>query len=258
MNCLIYRLNAGRDFVRGRSRCLCCEHELAWRDLIPVLSYLELGGHCRYCGKSISIQYPLVELAVGILFAAAAVILAPGTVFGFNLRPEAILNLVYYWAVISALVVIFVYDLRWYLISDGVIAAALTFSGLFYAGHFFYEYSLTGTPDFETLANPVLAALLAFSFFLTIFLVSNGKWMGFGDVKFSFLMGMILGFPGILPGLFFAFSLGAIIGLSLISAGKKRIGSEIPFGPFLATGTLIALFFGEKLFDWYLAIGCQG
>jgi prepilin signal peptidase PulO-like enzyme (type II secretory pathway) len=78
--------------------------------------------------------------------------------------------------------------------------------------------------------------------------------MGIGDVKLAFLMGLILGFPNILVSLFLAFFLGAIIGIGLVISGKKQLSSEVPFGPFLVTGTFIALFWGQKIVDWYLNI----
>jgi leader peptidase (prepilin peptidase)/N-methyltransferase len=97
-----------------------------------------------------------------------------------------------------------------------------------------------------------LSALGAAGFFLVIFLISRGKWLGFGDVKLVFLMGLFLGFPKILVALFFAYLIGAIIGIGLVLAKKKTLKSEVPFGPFLVTGTFIALFFGSQLINWYL------
>ena len=83
-------------------------------------------------------------------------------------------------------------------------------------------------------------------------MISRGKWLGFGDVKLGFLIGLFLGFPKILVSLFFAYFIGAIIGIGLIILGKKTLKSEIPFGPFLVTGIFIAFFFGEKFISWYL------
>ncbi|PJA84391.1 MAG: hypothetical protein CO144_01935 [Candidatus Nealsonbacteria bacterium CG_4_9_14_3_um_filter_35_11] len=87
---------------------------------------------------------------------------------------------------------------------------------------------------------------------MAIFLISRGKWLGFGDVKLAFFMGLFLGFPDILVALFLAFLIGAMIGLGLIIFKKKGLKSEIPFGPFLITGTLIALFWGNQIINWYL------
>lgn len=99
---------------------------------------------------------------------------------------------------------------------------------------------------------PLLAGISAAGFFFLIWLVSRGKWMGFGDVKLGFLIGLFLGFPNVLVALFLAFFVGAIIGTGLMLVGKKKLKSEVPFGPFLITGIFLALFWGERLVEWYL------
>ncbi len=105
---------------------------------------------------------------------------------------------------------------------------------------------LGGTP------RTVLAGLAAAAFFLAIFLISRAKWLGFGDVKLAFLLGLLLGFPDILIALFLAFSIGAIIGVGLILLKRKTLKSELPFGPFLVGAAFIALFWGEKIINFYL------
>ena len=92
----------------------------------------------------------------------------------------------------------------------------------------------------------------AAGFFFLIWLISRGRWMGFGDVKLGFFMGLFLSWPNILVALFSAFFIGAIIGIGLIIAGKKTLKSQVPFGPFLVTGTFIALFWGQNLINWYI------
>lgn len=223
LNCLIYRLETGQSFLFGRSFCPHCKHQLGFRDLIPVLSFLLLRGRCRYCQKKISWQYPLVELAAGVLF-----------VLVFNLLRS---DLGFYFIAISFLVVIFVYDLKHFIIPDEVIYPAIGIT----LAYDLLRSNLSGRYDL------LISALGAAAFFLAIVLISRGKWMGLGDFKLAILMGLILGFPGILVALFFAFFLGAIIGVGLILAKKKTLKSEVPFGPFLVAGTFLALFFGEKL-----------
>jgi len=169
LNCLIYRLNIGQSVLKGRSYCPKCKHRLSWRDLVPVLSYLELNGKCRYCRKTISSQYPLVELAAGILFAAVAVILEPGIVYSFDFAAYNLFGLAYYWLAVSSLIVVFVYDLKWFIIPDEIILCGLLASVFFYASRFFYVFSLTGKFDLDLLANPFLSALLCFSFFWRYF-----------------------------------------------------------------------------------------
>lgn len=243
LNCVIYRLvltpkidsdglEIKETFLRGRSFCPHCKRTLGWQDLIPILSFFILKSKCRYCQKKISWQYPLVEIATGLLF-----------VLCFLFVPDRAL----FWSGISCfLIIIFVYDLKHYIIPDKVIFPAIGLTLI---------YNLV-TSDFipHTLyfLNPLIAAFGAAGFFLFIVLFSQGKWMGLGDVKLAFFMGLLLGFPNILAALFSAFLIGAIIGVGLILAKKKTLGSRVPFGPFLVIGTFIASFWGETIINWYL------
>lgn len=217
LNCVIYRLEKGKSFLKGRSFCPHCSHQLQWLDLIPILSFFILKGRCRYCQRKISWQYPLIEIATGLLFLL---------IFNFQFSTSI-------YIIACFLIIIFVYDLKHYLILDKVIYPAVVIAAVF---NFSNWSSALGTAGF----------------FLAIVLLSKGKWMGVGDIKLAFLMGLMLGFPDILVALFLAFMTGAIIGIGLIFWGKKTLKSEVPFGPFLIGGTLIALFWGERLINWYL------
>jgi len=146
------------------------------------------------------------------------------------------------------LIIIFVYDLKYYLIPDKIIYPAIAVTFL---------YQLFRISDFKLLVNPLLSALPASLFFLTIVLVSRGKWMGVGDIKLAFFIGLFLGWPNILVALFLAFFIGAIIGVGLIVTGKKTLKSEVPFGPFLVAGTFMAMFWGQNIINWYLNF-CAG
>jgi len=241
LNCVIYRLEKNESFLKGRSYCPHCKHILSWKDLIPILSFLILKRKCRYCKNKISVQYPLVELATGILFVSVAQL----TVNSEQLTISNLVNFCYLLIVICFLIIIFVYDLKYFLIPDKVIHPAIIIALIF-------NFQFLISKQFSIFNYSILSAFGAAFFFLLIFLVSRGKWLGFGDVKLAFFMGLFLGFPNILVALFFAFFIGAIIGIGLIISGKKTLKSEIPFGPFLVTGTFIALFFGNQIINWYL------
>ncbi len=235
LNCIIYRLEENKSFLSGRSFCPNCKHVLGWQDLIPLFSFLILKGKCRYCQQKISWQYPLVEISTALIFLS---------IFNFQFSIFNFQNLIticFLFLVSCFLVIIFVYDLKHYIILDKVIYSLIGIT-------FFYQLFGSGQP----LLNPLLSAFLAAFFFLLIVLVSRGNWMGIGDIKLAFFMGLFLGFPNILFALFSAFFIGAIIGIGLIISGKRTLKSEIPFGPFLVTGTFLALFFGEKIINWYL------
>lgn len=241
LNCLIYRLEKGEGFLKGRSYCPLCQHALNWQDLIPVLSFLILLGKCRYCQKRISWQYPLVEISTGLLFTLIF------ATFGWPLS-------IFYFLISIFLVIIFVYDLKHYLIPDKVIYPAVATAGIYHLIRLLGELLGEDSPlqVWRGLSSPALSAFGAAAFFLAIVLLSRGRWMGAGDIKLAFLMGLILGFPNILVALFLAFFWGAIIGVGLIISGKKNLKSEVPFGPFLIAGTFFALFWGEKIMNWYL------
>jgi len=246
LNCVIYRLETGGNFLKGRSFCPLCKKELAWQDLFPIFSFIFLKGKCRYCQQKISWQYPLVEIAAGTIFLLVFKL--------FFLNSEVLLadclGLLYYWTIAAFLIVIFVYDLKHYIIPDKIIYPAIIVSGAWYliSGIFFNSYAGYG------MLNTAYAALGAAAFFLFIVLVSRGRWMGAGDIKLAFLMGLILGWPGILAALLLAFYLGAIIGVGLMILKKKELKSEVPFAPFLVVGTFLILFWENELLDWYQAI----
>ncbi|PIW90288.1 MAG: prepilin peptidase [Candidatus Nealsonbacteria bacterium CG_4_8_14_3_um_filter_40_11] len=252
LNCIIYRLQTGESFLKGRSFCPHCRHELSWQDLIPVFSFLILKGRCRYCQKPISWQYPLVELATGIIFLLIVWNLEFGICLEFG-----IWNLLFYLLISCFLIIIFVYDLKHYIIPDAVIYPAIAIAFLYQLFRMlnFVNWNLFGIWNVESgILRPISSAFLASLFFLAIVFLSQGKWMGLGDVKLAFLMGLFLGFPNILVALFLAFFIGAIIGIGLIISGKRTLKSEVPFGPFLITGTFIALFWGNQITNWYLSL----
>lgn len=234
LNCVIYRLEENKSFLKGRSFCPKCKHVLAWYDLIPILSFLYLRGRCRYCKKKISLQYPLVELATGFLFVF---------IYDFLMSDSrGTSDILFYFVISGFLIIIFVYDLKHYLIPDQVIYPAIGITLI-------YDLLIY---DIHGMSEIFASALGAAGFFLAIVLISRGKWMGAGDIKLAFLMGLILGWPNILVALFFAFFSGAIIGIGLVLAKSKSFKSEVPFGPFLAAGTLMAMFYGQNLINWYL------
>jgi len=238
LNCVIYRLETGGSFLKGRSFCPHCKHKLALQDLIPVFSFLFLRGKCRYCGQKISPQYPLVEIATATLFLLMAEAKPLSIETGFLM-------------VISCfLIVIFVYDLKHYIIPDKVIYPAIAIALIFN----YLSEAKVGDEGFAfvDLQFSILSAIGAAAFFAAIVLVSRGKWMGIGDIKLAFLMGLILGWPNIFVALSLAFFIGAIMGIGLIIFGRKKMKSEIPLGPFLITGTFLIMFFGNKIMSWYL------
>ena len=245
LNSVIYRLDKKESPLRGRSFCPYCHHKLALIDLIPVLSFLILGGRCRYCHKKISLQYPLVELATAFLFLFSVVYL------GLPFDLFSLLNIFFIFLFLSFLIIIFVYDLKYFIIPDKIIYSAVVSA-------FLYQVFLAtrlgfDVGSFDLTLRAVFAGFCAGGFFLFIYLLSQGKWLGFGDVKLAVFLGFLVSWPNILVVLFFAFLIGAIIGVILIGLKKRNLRSEVPFAPFLVAGTIVALFAGTKLIEIYIS-----
>ena len=242
LNVLADRLPKDESVLKGRSHCDKCKKTLQWYDLIPLLSFVSLKGKCRYCQTRLSPYYPTVELTTGIIFVLTAFFILNGSQFLIN--SQLLINLIYYLFIVSSLIVIFFADLKYGIIPDKVIFPSIVVS-------FIYLLLIHNS----LFLIHLFAALGASLFFLLLFLITKGKGMGFGDVKLAFLMGLILGFPGIVVALYVAFLTGAIVGCILIICHQKRIfGTTIPFGPFLVTGTLLAIFFGEFLTQIFLRV----
>ncbi|MDD3190418.1 MAG: prepilin peptidase [Candidatus Pacebacteria bacterium] len=244
LNVVIFRLGTDDKIVNSRSKCLACSHQLAWYDLFPVFSFLSLGGKCRYCKAKISWQYPLVEIATGILFATLFFQIFQNYDFIFS-------NFISYFFLIfifSALIVIFVFDLRHYIIPDEVIYPAIIISFLLVL---LKSFLAGGTFNYLFFMNFLASAFLAGGFFMFLVIITKGKGMGGGDIKLGFLMGLVLGLPNILLALFLAFISGALVGVFLIALGRKKMKSMLPFGPFLIFGFSVSYFWGSKIIGWY-------
>ena len=242
LNVVIARIGTNKSPFSGRSQCPHCSHQLGALDLIPVLSFVALRCRCRYCNKKISWQYPLVEILTAFIFAVVIFSRLESGAQAFD-----VLALVCLLVVFCVLIVIFVYDLLHYLILDTTLAVL---GGAVVAFHAF-SFLAQGSVDVHDIGALVGAGLVPCLIFFGFFFISQGKWMGFGDVKFVFIMGLLLGFPNIIVALFIAFISGAIIGVVLIGLGDKRMKDKVPFAPFLIAGLCVAFLLGEHIVDWY-------
>lgn len=233
LNCLIWRLRT-EEWVTGRSYCPECKKEIKWYDNIPVLSFLLLRGKCRFCGKSISFQYPAVELVTALLFTLSFYL-------NFNGSEVNSIILLRDLFIISVMVVVFVYDLKWYLILDKVMFPSI--------------FAVLILNILSGVSWPVIlvSAIIGLGFFLLQFLVSGGAWIGGGDIRLGLFMGVALAnWKILLFAIFVSYMIGSVIGVGLIVLKRKEWGSKVPLGIFLATGTLIAVFWGEGIVNWYL------
>ncbi len=241
LNVLADRLPQDGSVIKGRSRCDKCKKTLKWYDLIPLLSFVNLKGKCRYCHARLSFFYPIIELTTGVMFAITTFFILNGSQFLIS-NFQLLITLIYYLFIVSSLIVIFFADLKYGIIPDKIIFP----SALISIAYLFFNHQ-------SLIINHLLSAIGASFFFLLLFLITKGRGMGFGDVKYAFLMGLVLGFPNIIVSLYVAFLTGAIVGCILIIWRKKALrGTSIPFGPFLVLGTLSAIFYGEVLVQSFL------
>lgn len=243
-------MTKGRANLLGRSFCPHCNHKLGFLDLVPLFSWIFLKGQCRYCKEKISVQYPLVELGTGIIFALTFYF------FDFNLElltfPSVygLLAAALLIIINSLLIMIFVYDLKHKIIPNKIIYPAIILA----TGYLLLATVNPGGFSLNSiLITTIASAIGAGGFFYAIAAFSGGKWMGGGDIKLAFLMGLLLGWPNILVGLFLGFFLGALVGIFQMILNKADFKSEIPFGPFLIAGTWIALFYGDVVVKYYLS-----
>jgi len=228
LNVIALRIDNLSTVWKGRSFCPHCKHTLGWRDLIPLFSFVVLLGKCRYCKKTISWQYPAVELGVGILFLLLFL------KFGIGLA------LIYYLAIFSIMAVVFIYDLKTQMVPEVFvwIALGLSFLGGWYFGNFsFWEM--------------ILGGLIAGGLFALLVIVSKETWMGAGDIKIGLIMGFLLGYPVAIVGLFSSFVLGSIVGLIYMKVASKTLKDSLPFAPFIIASTLLAMIVGQGIINWY-------
>ncbi|WP_110927093.1 prepilin peptidase [Bacillus massiliglaciei] len=228
-NVVALSVPAQKPFANRRSACPNCHKTLTPLELIPVASFLFQAGKCRGCRKPISPIYPLIELATGILFAAAPLLL------GWTSELWTV------WTLISLLMIIFVTDIVYMLIPDTIL---LFFMALFLVLH--------AILPLDPWWDPLLGLTAGFGILLLIGIISKGG-MGGGDIKLFGVLGFALGTQTVLLALVLSIFYGAFFGLLGMAAGKIPQKSLIPFGPFIVLGTLTALFWGQDLLEWYLA-----
>jgi leader peptidase (prepilin peptidase)/N-methyltransferase len=233
LNVVIARLPAGRSIAFPGSACPACGKAIAWYDNVPVLSYVLLGRRCRSCRKLISWRYPMVEIACGILFVLAYRRFESG----YALASALIL--------LAGLVAITLIDLDHQIIPDVLSVPGIAVGVLF---------SLA--PGGIGWTSSLLGVLIGGGVFLAVIVgstvVIGQAGMGVGDVKLGAMIGAFLGWKLILLTVLLSMLIGGPLAVALLVSGRKGRKDPIPFGPFLAVGGLISLFYGDAVIAWYL------
>ncbi|HDQ16660.1 MAG TPA: prepilin peptidase [Candidatus Vogelbacteria bacterium] len=257
LNVVICRYNTG-ETLWGRSRCFTCGRELSFKELFPLLSFLIQKGKCRNCLSKISWQYPIVEFLTALLFALSFLKISSGVDISMVTRPSFWAALFSAWAFIAILIVIAVYDYRHKIIPDFLVVLAI-FLGLLGAWLSLERSGFANQMIFALhgllLAGPTLALPLAGLWF-----ISYGRWLGLGDAKLAYALGVFLGLSRGIVAFLLSFWIGAIIGLILIILGrfqylwfrKFSLKSELPFAPFLIAGALLSWLLPANWLSWLI------
>lgn len=230
-NVLLVRMFRESGSITGRSHCTTCKHTLPWYDLLPLLSFVILGGNCRFCGTHISFRYPLIEALT------AGFVVAFFWQHGFELSTSQ----AYLLIVMIGFYFIFLFDLIHYLIPDVAVFTLLLISVAFL---FFNQQT--------ALLSNVVTGLLASLLFAILYVVSHGQWVGLGDVKLVFLIGLVFGYPfGVLIVIVSIWA-AALIGVILLITKRATPKTALPFGSFLSlTAVLYVLFIDHvQIYRW--------
>jgi prepilin signal peptidase PulO-like enzyme (type II secretory pathway) len=234
-------LDNSLSIVNGRSVCPNCRHQLNALDLIPLVSYLLLGGKCRYCRKKINWQYPVVELLTALTFVIFY-LFWPYSLASAN----GIFLLIISLLILIGLVALFIYDLKWYILPTSIIyvlfGLAFIYKILFY---FTIDQSFS-----SVVVGSLVGLLIGGGLFYLTFILSKGQWIGGGDVRLGTLLGFFLGGPiNSLIFLFLASFIGSLYSIVLLLTKKANRKSLIPFGPFLILGAILV-----QLFSWHFRL----
>jgi len=241
LNVIVYRLPLKLSIVNPPSSCPACKTRLSVIDLIPLFGYLYLKGKCRYCSAAISIRYPLVELFTGLLFVAVFYR------FGFSVASF------FYLALLYILLAVTLIDLEHRIVPNALVAVGLIIGFLFYLPMLLSL--ITTVPAWLLINRQPLDALLGFivggGLLLIIILVSRGG-MGAGDLKLMAMIGLFVGLRGVAVVLLAAFIFGALVGVTMMLSGRATRKSALPFAPYLALATVLEVFWGEAIWNWYI------
>ncbi len=234
LNVCIYRIPKGESIAYPPSHCYSCKRVLKPLDLIPVLSYILLGGRCRGCGSRISIRYPIIELLTGLMLMLVYHRLGLDSDFFF------------YGALACILIVIALIDMDHLIIPDGLVVAGLA------VGVLYRLLALTEAGGGKGILDGIIGLLVGGGIFLLIALISNGG-MGGGDIKLMAMLGLWFGWRNILIISLIAFIIGSIISILLLISKRKSRKDVIPFGPFIVIAAFIMLL-QQEIIGWYLQL----
>lgn len=229
------------SIVRGRSMCTHCHHELAAKDLVPVVSYLWLRGRCRYCRRPIEDSL-LAELLTPLLFVISYIF------WPVALEGEGLVLFIFWLVFLIGFAALIVYDLRWFLLPHSIVVPLI---GLALLQVLLQATLYRGGPT--ALLHAFWGALVVGGSFYALYRLSDEKWIGGGDITLGILLGLLVGGPAdALLLVFVASLLGTLVAIPILLLLRKPVRTtHLPFGPFLIMAAVIVMLFGKQVIDWY-------
>lgn len=234
LNVIIWRAPNELSIISPGSQCTSCKKPIAWYDNIPILSYIYLGAKCRNCESRISFRYPLIELLCAFVWVVTTLKV------GLHMHTFA------YLAFFSGLIALSAIDIDTKLLpkkivypSGGLLIVLLALSSI-------------STGEYRRLRDSAVVALAYSGFLFIIWFASGGRAMGFGDVRLAVFLGFAMGYYGFIVsyiGMLASFLIGSFLGIAIAVITQKGRKMKIPFGPFLAAGTVIAIWFAPQLHE---------
>jgi len=233
LNSLIWRLYANESFS-GRSFCPYCKEKIHWYDNVPVASFLLLKGRCRYCEKKISWQYPVVEISTALLFVLSYLQIQN------NIFDLDYLLLARNWMAIAVMIIVFVQDFRWQIVSLLVVVPSII---MFIAFNLFLSFFWW---------QILISGLILSFFFFAQYVITKKKGIGEGDIWLGALAGVLLvKFDLLFIMVFLTYIIGSIVAITLLLFGKKKWGEKLPLGVFISIATILTMLYGNAISQWY-------
>jgi len=252
LNVVLFRMTSEKKFWNGRSECMSCHHTLEWYELIPLFSYIIQRGRCRECEVKLSLQYPLVELLTAILFIGFTYIYIPDIISLYNFTTIQYIQGLIIYILITQLIIVFVYDVRYQLIPV-IQLRAIQVLGIIYFGIEYYQ-TRPKIPD------SLITALLSASIILFVYIITKKQGIGWGDIELFLGLGLFIPLMLFVPFFFGAFVIGMIWGiLVMIIYHNSSLKQKIAFGPsiilsFVIVYTVIQLQLVPIINIWYYLI----
>lgn len=251
LNVVLFRMETEKKFWNGRSECMNCHHTLEWYELVPVFSYIIQRGKCRECEVSLSPQYPLVEIGTALLFGGLSFLYIPNIKAFLSLSWVDYVYVILVLTLITQLIIVFVYDIRYQLIPAIQLRAIQVLGLIWFILHYYQN---------RIISDSWLTVLLSVGIILFLYIITKKQAIGWGDLELFAGLGFLIPFMWFVPFFFGSFIIGTIWGLTVMAINhNSSLKQKIAFGPsiivsFVIIYTLIQINIVPSVNLWYYLI----